>query len=89
MKKKSIDKSISVKFPEWHFHSYLYNESLLNLNCFIGSKVTAILLNGWILPTGGVALGRVCPAACTAGLFFYIDLIIGVSPSEKLFPLIV
>ena len=27
------------------------------------------LLNGWILPTGGVALGRVCPAACAAGLF--------------------
>ena len=28
-----------------------------------------ILLNGWILPTGGVALGRVCPAACAAGFF--------------------
>ena len=26
----------------------------------IGSKVTTILLNGWILPTGGVASGRVC-----------------------------
>ena len=25
-----------------------------------GSKVTAILLIGWILPIGGVALGRVC-----------------------------
>ena len=24
-----------------------------------GFKVTAILLNGWILPVGGVALGRV------------------------------
>ena len=35
---------------------------ILNLeghqNCCIGSKVTAILLNGWILPTGGAALGR-------------------------------
>ena len=40
---------------------------ILNLeghkNCCIGSKVTAILLNGLILPTGGVAFGRVCPAA--------------------------
>ena len=30
-----------------------------NLNRCIGSKVTAILLNGWILPSGGVASGRV------------------------------
>ena len=27
------------------------------------------MLNGLILPTGGVASGRVCPAACAAGLF--------------------
>jgi hypothetical protein len=40
-----------------------------HLNCCIGLKVKAILLNWWILPTGGVALGRVCPAACAAGLF--------------------
>ena len=40
-----------------------------HLNCYIGSKVTAILLNEWILPAGGVASGRVCPAACAAGLF--------------------
>ena len=49
---------------------------ILNLeghqNRCIGSKVTAILLNGWILPTGGVALGRVCPAACAAGFFFFL-----------------
>ena len=32
-------------------------------NCIRGSKVTAILLKGWILPIGGVALGRVC--ACS------------------------
>ena len=42
------------------------------LNHCIGSKVTAILINGCILPTGGVALGRVCPAACAAGLLLYI-----------------
>ena len=35
----------------------------------VGSKVTAILLNGWLLPTGGVTSNRVCPAACTANLF--------------------
>ena len=30
----------------------------------------AILLNWWILPSGRVASGRVCPAACCgAGLF--------------------
>ena len=29
-------------------------------NLITGSKVTAILLNGWILPFGGVASGRVC-----------------------------
>ena len=31
-------------------------------NCCIGSKVMALLLNGLILPTGGVASGRVFPA---------------------------
>ena len=29
--------------PEWH------------LNCITGSKVTVILLNGWILPIGGAS----------------------------------
>ena len=45
---------------------------ILNLdghqNRCVGSKVMAILLNGLILLTGGVASGRVCPAACAAGL---------------------
>ena len=45
---------------------YIFSE-ILNLerhqNCFIGSKVPAIYLNGGILPIGGVALGRVC--ACS------------------------
>ena len=40
---------------------------ILNLeghqNCCIGSKVMAILLNGWILTTGGVGSVRVC--ACS------------------------
>ena len=41
----------------------------------IGSKVTAILLNGLILPTGGVASGRVCPAAYAACLFLYLNVL--------------
>ena len=38
-------------------------------NRCIGSKVTVILLNGLILPTGGVASGRVCPTDCAADWF--------------------
>ena len=30
------------------------------------------MLNGWILHSGGVALGRFCPTACAAGLFIPI-----------------
>ena len=41
-----------------------------HLNCCIGSKVTVVLLNRWSLPTGGVASGRVCPAACAAAGVF-------------------
>ena len=43
-----------------------------HLNCCIALQVTVTLLNGWILPNGGVASGRVFPAACAAGLFFKI-----------------
>ena len=35
----------------------------------MGSKVTAILLEGWISPFGGVVPGRVC--ACAAGFFIF------------------
>ena len=39
-------------------------KGILNLkgyrNPIIGSKITAILLNVWILPSGGAASGRVC-----------------------------
>ena len=41
-----------------------------HLNRCIGSKVTAILLNGYILPTGGVASVMVCLAA---GLFYIVS----------------
>ena len=40
-----------------------------HVNCCIGAKVTVNKLNGWILPTGVVALGRVCPEAWAEGLF--------------------
>ena len=38
-------------------------------NWFIASKVTAISLNGWILPNGGLHREGYAPAACAAGLF--------------------
>ena len=40
-------------------------------NPISGSKVTAILLKGWILPIGGVSLEKSAPAACAAGWFFF------------------
>ena len=47
------------------FYEILIHEGYPNrITC---SKVTAILLNGWILPTGGASSGRI--AACAAGLF--------------------
>ena len=32
-------------------------------NCYIGPKVTTILLKEWISPTGGASSGGVAPAA--------------------------
>ena len=40
-----------------------------HIDCCISSKVTTILLNGLFLITVGIVSGRVCPAACAAGLF--------------------
>ena len=49
-------------------------EKILNTeghqNRITGSKVTQILLNGWILPIGGASLVRDVPAACAAGFYF-------------------
>ena len=45
-------------------------------NPFSGSKLTAILLKGWIWPIGGVASGGSAPAACAAGLFIVLNLLI-------------
>ena len=37
-------------------------------NCISGSKVTAILLNGWILPVGEASSGRVCSCSLRSRL---------------------
>ena len=41
-----------------------------HLNRITGSRVTAILLNGWVLPVGGVASGRVCACSLRSRLVF-------------------
>ena len=41
-------------------------------NLCIGSKVTVILLNGWILPTVGASLGRVCACILRSRLVFVV-----------------
>ena len=42
-------------------------------NRCIGSKFTAILLNGRILPTGGAASGRVCACSLRSRLVSMMD----------------
>ena len=37
-------------------------------NRLTGSKVSVILLNGWILPLGGVASGRACAGSLRSTL---------------------
>ena len=37
-----------------------------------GSRVTAILLNGWTLPIGEAALGRVCACSLRSRLVYII-----------------
>ena len=58
---------------------YTFFSEMLNLeghqNRCIGSKVTAILMNGWILPTGGASLGRVCACSLRSRLVFILSLI--------------
>ena len=39
-------------------------------NPFSGSKVTAILLKGWVWPIGGVASGRVCACSLRSRLVY-------------------
>ena len=51
---------LEILNPEGHQH------------CITGSKVTAILLNWWILRVGGVASGRVC-AHCVKQACFLLN----------------
>ena len=63
----SVQRRHPLVLKDWAFshkidYVLLFKE-ILNLeghiNRFVGSKVTAILVNREILPSGGVALGRV------------------------------
>ena len=53
---------------------FTFIQEILNLkghhNRIIGFKVTAILQNGWVLPMGGVASGRVCACSLCSRLVF-------------------
>ena len=40
-------------------------------NRITGSKITVTLLNGWILPVGGAALGRVCAQPAKQACFYH------------------
>ena len=42
-------------------------------NRITGSKVTAILLNGWILRIGGVSSGRVCSCSLRSRLVLGLE----------------
>ena len=44
-----------------------------HLNRFIGSKVTAILVNGGILHKGGASSGRVCACSLRSRLVSHVD----------------
>jgi hypothetical protein len=44
-------------------------------NLISGSKVTAILLKGWILPIGGASSGRVCACSLHSRLVFELEYI--------------
>ena len=50
----------------------IFFKEILNPYRITGLKVMAILLTGWILPVGGVALGRVCAQPAKQIYFFFI-----------------
>ena len=56
----------------WTLSSVVHALDIINpegfQNCIIGSKVTAILPDGWILPIGGVESGRVCDQRLVLGI---------------------
>ena len=58
-------------------------------NCITGSRVTVILLNGWILPIGGASSGRVCSCSlCTVQQVCFLSRVLaskldGVGPVDN------
>ena len=68
-------KQLCHSFTDSFVHSFSYPLVKISFSAVMPKlfkmvlTVTAILLNGWIVPTGGVASGRVWPGACAAGLF--------------------
>ena len=50
--------------------NFLNTEGHQNPNS--GSKVTVILLKGWILPIGGASLGRVCTCSLRSRLVYVL-----------------
>ena len=59
-----------IKQPILTFFSEILNPEG-HQNRITGSKVTAILVKGYILPIGGVALGRVCACSLRSRLVSY------------------
>ena len=53
-------------------------------NRITGSKVTAILLKGWILPIGGASSGRVCVCSLRGRLVRTINAVFGYKSSNFL-----
>ena len=67
-----------LKISLWHRHTQTVKDCASShkigheghLNCCIGSKVTGIWVKGGILPSGGVALGRVCACSLRSRLIY-------------------
>ena len=60
-----------------HKTNYIaFFSEILKQKCCIGSKITAILRNGWICLLVELQWEQSAPAACAAGLFYNIYSII-------------
>ena len=55
---------------EGNFRRFLISKGIQIVLYIVGSRVTAILVNGWIVPIGKVALGRVCACSLRSRLVF-------------------
>ena len=71
--KKSLQRRHALLVRDGAFsHKIDYIKDILDLlkhlNCITGSRVSAILLNGWILSIDRVELGRVCDCSLCSRL---------------------